>query len=42
MEKEVGAGVDRDSEVISKGWPDGGVFDRVVVSVSIHRRLLAR
>ena len=41
MVKEVGAGVDRDLEVISKGWADCRVFDRVVASVSIHRSLLA-
>ena len=41
--KNVGAGVERDSEVISEGWVGGRVVDRVVVaSTSSRRSLLAR
>jgi hypothetical protein len=45
MVKKVGAGVNRDSEVISAVWEGGKALDEVpvvVASVSIRRSLLAR
>jgi hypothetical protein len=43
MVKEVGAGVNRDSAVISAVWEGGKVSDMVLLaSVSIRRSLLAR
>ena len=40
--KDVGAGVNRDSDVISAAWPGGGMSDGVAASVSILRSLFAR
>ena len=43
MVNEVGAGENKDSEVISEGWAGGiALLDSVVASVSIRRSLLAR
>ena len=43
MVKEVGAGVNRGSKVISAVWEGGKASDRVVLaSISICRSLLAR
>ena len=42
MVKEVGDGVDRESEIISVVSAGGRVSGRVVASVSIRRSLLAR
>ena len=42
MVKKVGAGVDRGLEMISAVWAGGGTSDKVMVSASIRRSLLAR
>jgi hypothetical protein len=42
MVNDVGAGVNRDLDVVSGGWAGGRVSDKVVLaSVSIRRSLLA-